>query len=50
MDRDVSLSPENLDPGSKDFGVRDEKGHWRPPYPCKYTAAVCLAATDRGRS
>ena len=26
----------STDPKSPDFGVRDEKGNWRPPYPCKY--------------
>ena len=20
----------------KEFGIRDEKGHWRPPYPVRY--------------
>jgi sterol desaturase/sphingolipid hydroxylase (fatty acid hydroxylase superfamily) len=31
-----SLTPAQLDPRSKDFGIRDEKGHWRPPYPVRY--------------
>ena len=36
MAANTSLSAENLDPRSEKFGVRDEKGHWRPPYPCRY--------------
>jgi sterol desaturase/sphingolipid hydroxylase (fatty acid hydroxylase superfamily) len=29
-------TPATPDQLSKDFGMRDEKGHWRPPYPVKY--------------
>ena len=36
MSAEDSLSPENLDPRSEHFGVREAGGHWRPPYPCKY--------------
>jgi len=36
MSEEPELSPENLDPRSDKFGIRDEQGHWRPPYPVKY--------------
>jgi len=36
MSVDSTLTAENLDPRSENFGVRDEKGHWRPPYACRY--------------
>jgi sterol desaturase/sphingolipid hydroxylase (fatty acid hydroxylase superfamily) len=31
-----TLTAEQKDPKSPGFGIRDEKGHWRPPYPCRY--------------